>query len=200
MLSLAEVYLADRQTPKQYARVENSEFAFRQLAKHRRTFKTEAEKEIFERIAYCLIDQPRAAGGRIYAAIPEVKEHFDKVLEAIQENFPSPEPPVVSSPDLLLGTQTSPLTGVATILSDPENFGIVRELVTEVIASENELKSEQKKDLAALSLIRKALNNLQGALASIRSGASRNGLAGDLTRVSELAEEIRRELDDDTVN
>jgi len=50
MLSIAEAYLEDRGTPKQYGKIEKSEYAFRQLLKMRRKFKAEAEKEVFERI------------------------------------------------------------------------------------------------------------------------------------------------------
>ena len=195
MLSLAEAYLEDRGMPKQYGKVEKSEYAFRQLLKMRRRFKTEAEKEVFERIAYCLIDQPAAAGGRVYAAIPDVREHFEHIVPALQRQIP-PATPKASQVHVepLLGGQASSLLGLADALSDKKNYEKTREIVTEVIASRKSVERESKKENVAISLVGRALSALTDALAAIRAGASTTGIPGDLDKLDAVSRQIRDQI------
>ncbi|HEV2550421.1 MAG TPA: hypothetical protein VGU20_24120 [Stellaceae bacterium] len=196
MLSLAESYLEDRGITKQYGKVEKSEYAFRQLLKMRRRFKTEPEKEVFERIAYCLIDQPTAAGGRVYAAIPDVREHFEHIIPALQEHIKPPKNETASRTAVtpLLGGQPSPLLGLAEALSDKKNYGKTRDVVTEVIATRKSIERETKKENAAISLIGRALSLLSDASMAISEGASTTGILGDLDKLTALVQKLRSQI------
>jgi hypothetical protein len=57
-LDYAEQYLEARDIPNKYTQVDSKEYAFIQMVRTRKKWKaTEAEKEVFEKAAFCLADE-----------------------------------------------------------------------------------------------------------------------------------------------
>ena len=193
MLEFADRYLESRDKPGQYEEVEADEYAFRQLYKNRsKLFKTEGQRNVFEQISYCLIDDPE--GGRLYEKIPSTGKYFGKVVTKLREELKL-QPLVVKSTDGdLLGGLPDEVSDVLVAVEDEKNSTKIREIVIEIVEGEIAREKEQKRTDFVLAQVRKASTALIEALNGITESTDKTGIANQLDSISKSVEQLRKWL------
>lgn len=193
MLEFADRYLESRDKPGQYEEVEADEYAFRQLYKNRsKLFKTEGQRNVFEQISYCLIDDPE--GGRLYEKIPSAGKYFDKIIGALRDELKLE--PVVTAPTDgdLLGSVPDEISDVLAAVEDGKNSAKVREIVIDIVEGEIAKEKEQKRTDFVLSQVRKASTALIEAINGITESTEKTGIANQLDSISNSVEKLRKWL------
>ncbi|MES2181955.1 MAG: hypothetical protein V4493_07630, partial [Pseudomonadota bacterium] len=139
LLSYADAYLADRGWPDEYHRLEQTKYAFMELRKSReKHFKSVPEKNCFEKLAYCLIDDS-ANGGRLYETIPSAAKYFDAFVTRLRDDFDLKPKPIATKAgfsDLFGELEESTLGDVLETLSDPSKYTQIRDIAMDVVTAE----------------------------------------------------------------
>lgn len=181
-LDYADQYLEARDTPKSYSEVDAKEYAFIQIVRTRKKWKaTEAEKEVFEKAAFCLTDEA-GEGKRIYSEIPKVADHLDVVIESLSDEF-----------DLDTGSldRSAALLKTSEVLSDKANFERARVVIRDAIEAASFAKKDKKKKDNVLILVHKARTTLSEAKDSITKSSTKEGVEAGLNEIDDLAAAIR---------
>ncbi|MEY9252341.1 hypothetical protein ABH989_006192 [Bradyrhizobium ottawaense] len=181
-LDYANQYLEARDTPNSYSEVDSKEYAFIQIVRTRKKWKaTEAEKEVFEKAAFCLTDEA-GEGKRIYSEIPKVADHLDVVIESLSDEF-----------DLDTGSmnRSAALLKTSELLSDKANFEQARLVIRDAIEAASFAKKDKKKKDNVLILVHKARTALSEAKDSITKSSTKEGVEAGLNEIDELAAAIR---------
>jgi hypothetical protein len=183
MLSYADAYLEDRNKVGQYDLIDKSQYAFKQLHKKRPKIKGESYKEVFEKLAYCLID--KVEEGRIYESVPELADHLNEIIENIEEEFDIEEPASANSDSALLfgGQSFKPLTKVIEVVSNDKNFSQLREITLNVIEAEKTKNREKSKRDFVLIQIKKANTALIEALGALDKKTKRDGISSQISAI-----------------
>jgi hypothetical protein len=191
MLNHAETYLKDRGKEGQYSAVVGAEYAFRQLRKNRAKLTNESKREIYDRLAYSLIDKPE--GDRAYKSVADASKYFDRILGEIKTEFnltgSSTGP---GAGGLLGGGPSAQVAAVLDTLEDQKNQDRVREIVREVITSENLKEQEAKAEDFVLLQVRKAHNALLDAKSGLKKGGTKEGVSPLLNGIDDLVVAIRK--------
>ncbi len=191
MLSHAEAYLNDREKKGQYSAVVGAEYAFRQLRRNRAKVTSESKKEIYNQLAYALIDKPE--GDRAYKSVADTAKYFDKVLNQIKAELHISGSDLKSSKAALLGGGPSAqVAAVLDMVSDQKNRERVREIIREIITSENLKEQEAKAEDFVLLQVRKANNALLDAKADLRKGGTKDGVPALLDEIEASVASIRK--------
>lgn len=189
MLAHAETYLKDRGKEGQYSLVEADRYAFSQLRKFRSDFKTEGKKQVYDQLAYTLIEDPE--GGRAYQAVADTAKYFDQIVDEVKSEFDiKPEPTPKSGTQLLSGGPQAIVAGTLAVLRDEKKRKKVREIIREVIASEEAKKRESKKANFVHSQVKRAKSALQDAAAAIDGKSSKDGIADLLVEIEKSVSKI----------
>lgn len=193
MLEYADRYLASRDKVGQYEEVEEDEYAFRQLTKNRsKLFKTEGQRNVFEQISYCLIDDPE--GGRLYEKIPSAGRFFDKVVSRLREDLKLQPVTTLPFDGGLLGGVPDEVWDVLAAVEDKKNSARVRDIVIDVVEGEVAKEKEQKRSDFVFSQVRKASAALIEALNGITELTEKNGISGQLDSITKSVEQLRKWL------
>lgn len=186
LLSFADSYLADRGCSNEYHLLEQTEYAFIELKKARaKYFKTPVEKNCFDKLAYCLIDDS-ANGGRVYETIPSVAKYFDTFVDRLRDDFDlQPKMNENENADLSLfgAVEKSNLSDVLEALSDPSKFSQIREIAIDVVAAEKLKIKEQGKTTFVLSQVRKANTALIDAANALTDHQDKIGIKPQLESI-----------------
>lgn len=193
MLNFADAYLASRGKPGQYHLIEDTKYAFQQLRKTRssKAIKSEAERNIFEQVAYCLIDKPE--DGRLYESIPAVGRYMPKVLEALKAELPLKKAEKKGGHDLL-GGKDDVLVEVAEAVESKSNLEQVRAIVSEVVAAESAKEKERKRGDFVLWQVRKANAALVEAVNGITEDTDHSGIPAQLKSIEGSIDLLRKWL------
>ena len=195
---LAVEYLKSRGKENMWSEVEDSNYAFDRLHSSSKKLKKRSDKDIFKDISFVLIDEPDEAGERLYTVIPEVQEHLDLVVNALQEEFPEDNDNETSglTEEGYFGDGDESVTQVAkniallnNICSSKESSQRAREIVSQVLDDQRNLKKEKVKENYLINMLKRALSNVNNA--SMHCGkynCKRDG-------VSEQISQIRQRLD-----
>ena len=194
MLAHAEAYLKDRNKEGHYSLVEGREYAFRQLRKFRTKLDSEAKKEVYDQISYAVIDDPE--GDRAYQAVADVSKHFTSVVSTLQAEFglTGQQLSTVTGGDLLGGGPGKTVAAVLAVLRDDKKREKVRDVVREVLASENEKARERKKENFVFSRIKKSGELLSEAVQARRDDTPKTGIAELLDSIDESVSGLRKWL------
>lgn len=194
LLGYGDAYLTDRGWPNQYHRLEQTKYAFMELRKAReKRFKTPAEKDCFEKLAYCLIDDS-SNGGRRYEAIPSAAKYFDEFVLRLRDDFNLTPKPIIShsvTTDLFGEPEESNLGDIIETLSDPTKYDQIREIVIDVVDSEKLKQKEKEKTTFVLTQIRKANSILIDASNSLTNHQDKKGIQSQLDSLNASIEKIR---------
>jgi hypothetical protein len=199
MLSLAEAYLEDRSKPRQFRLIDKSEFAFRQLIRAREKFRTQSEKQILEKLSYCLIDAP--AGGRVYAAVPDLGKYLDQVVETIRVELGSGAH--VSEKQRaaakVLGVTAVKIDPVVAVIENEDNFPRIRQIISDVIETEKFRQRQANKETKAASALAKAAQLIASAISSWDKAKSRSKkeASKQVDAIERLIEKLRAKIDAD---
>ncbi|OAM52692.1 hypothetical protein A7981_04365 [Methylovorus sp. MM2] len=193
LLNYADAYLADRGWTDEYHRLEQTKYAFMELRKAGSKIKIAPEKLCFEKLAYCLIDGS-TGGGRLYEAIPSAAKYFDQFVTRVRNDFdltPKPIETDGAALDLFGAADESNLGDVLEVLSDPNKFEQVRDIVTDVVTAEKLKLKEIEKVTFVLSQVRKANTALLDSTAALTDHQEQKGIEDQLASIEKSIEKIR---------
>jgi hypothetical protein len=194
MLGYADAYLGTRGKAGQYHLIEDTKYAFQQLRKTRssKAIKSEAERNIFEQVAYCLIDKPE--DGRLYESIPAVGRYMPRVLDALKAELPLKKAERKGGHELLGGGEGGDLVEVAEAVERTENLEKLRAIVSEVVAAESAKEKERKRGDFVLWQVRKANSALVDAANGITEDTEQSGVAAQLQSIEKSIALLRKWL------
>jgi hypothetical protein len=198
MLFYAENYLENRDKVGQYNLLDRAEFAFRQLHKRRSKIKGEPYKEVFEKLAFCLID--KSEEGRLYQSIPDLADHLDKIIENIEEEFDIEDEEASAGTKLLGGQNYGSLNGVIKVLTDEKNYEQARTIAMDVIEGEKVKQKEKSKRNFVHSQVKKANTALLEAVAAIDTKTKKEGISAQAESIEASIEKIKAWLGDEDKN
>lgn len=166
MRELADNYLTSRGQKNEWSLLDDSKFAFQELNKAIQQL-SGTDKEIFKEASFALIDDTSKTG-RLYAAIPKIKEFLAPVKEGLFEAFPLPETTADSTAEQAFGgakskTGKSAAALVAAMSSDDASKEKARNVIIEVIDSQDEKAKEKNAADYLFKCIRKASEQIQNA-------------------------------------
>lgn len=197
MLDDAEQYLADRGLTNHYSMVSKKEYAFRELQKHRRKCNDdEARKQFFTSVSYVMLDDPEAAGKRLYERIPDAFRHLDALSNAILEELAAPAGGISSIEGddgiELLGTDASgSLTDATERLRDPLNRAKARDVVRDTLEEMLDLERERRDAQFCARCVQNAHAKLQSALSALDASTDTEGIAQSLEGIEQAVAEMR---------
>jgi len=189
MLSYAETYLEERDKVGQYDLVDKAEYAFRQLHKRRSKIKGEPYKEVFEKLAFCLID--KAEDGRLYQSVPDLANHLNEIIENIEEEFKVEESIDQTGISLLGGQSFSSLAGVLKVINQEQNHEQLRTLTLDVIESEKYKNKEKTRQDFVHSQVKKANTALVEAVSAIDKKTKKEGIASQIKAIEGSLQKIK---------
>ena len=198
MLFYAESYLENRDQVGQYDLVDRAEFAFMQLHKRRSKIKGEPYKEVFEKLAFCLIDN--AKEGRLCQSIPDLADHLDKIIKNIEEEFEIEGVDSSEGTNLLGGQNFNSLNEVIKVLSDDKNYEQARTIAMDVIEGEKVKEKEKSKRNFVQSQVKKANTALLEAVAAIDNKTKKEGIAPQIHSIEDSLKQIKDWLGDEVKN
>src|SRR5262249_15651083 len=151
-------------------------YAFIQIARTRKKWKaTEAAKELFEKASFCLTDEAGEGKG-VYAEIPKVADHIDKVVESLVSELEKD----VSG----LGDDAAKLRGASTI-SEQDKFDKARDVIRDAIEAAAFQKKDKKKKDYVSALVQKARVALADAKNNISKQSSKRGIIDALNEIDQ---------------
>lgn len=199
MLDDAEQYLADRGKPNHYSLVIRKKYAFGELQKcRRRCNNDEARKYLFTSISYVMIDDPDAAGKRLYERIPDAFKFLEPLTEALRTELPAfPSPPAIAGPpdngglDILGGQSTGEIVDAAQRLRAPDNQAKAREVIRDTIEEMRDRERERRDAQYCLRSVQQAHTKLQSALSALDGSAATEGIEESLANIEQVVAGIR---------
>ncbi len=204
-LDLAEAYLEDRGVAREYHRVADAELSFDKLREGRNKANTEAEGDLFEKIAYTLIDDPDSGQGRNYSAVQNVQKYLPSITEQLKEELSVNGEGIESGES---GEESDPFDGllppedsggfayVAVAINKPEYREIVRETAIAVIDNESAKEKFKQNTKAAFTLTKKAHTSLRNALNALDDQSDLIGLGTQLDEIEQTIVQLRGRLSD----
>jgi hypothetical protein len=181
-LDYAEQYLEARDISNKYSEVDGKEYAFIQMVRTRKKWKaTEAQKEVFEKAAFCLTDEA-GEGKRIYAEIPKVADHLIEVVESLSSEFDIETKGV---------DENTALLRISEVLDDKANFETARVVIRDAIEAATYAKKDKKKKDYVASLVQKARTSLADAKSSIENDSTKDGVVNTLADIEALVADLR---------
>jgi len=198
MLGLAEEFLEQEDEPNRYERVDDDEFAFRQLLKARSKLTDETSKDALQQLAFCAIE--KWDEGRLYAVIPRIAENLKEVRKAIETEFPSTPKTKTNQAAALLGLSSIPVDPVSIVLSVKDNRSKVREILADVLEAAAERKREAKRETKVLTRLTRAHELLSSALADLESAADKDSLSRKVAEISATVAQLCKKLDDESAD
>jgi hypothetical protein len=199
MLADADIYLEDRNKEGQYHLIDETFYAFQQLGKNRAKLKSEGAKSVYDKIAYCLIDES-AEGGRLYDLIPAAGRYLPQVIESVREEWQLQEKETQAGDVALLGGEKTKFGDVLEVLDEEDKRGKIREIVRDIVTAEELKEKEKKRKNFVLSQIRKANTALVDAFNAITGETEKAGIAAQLKSIQEVLQKIKSWVDADPKN
>ncbi|MCC8368668.1 MAG: hypothetical protein LN573_01085 [Rickettsia endosymbiont of Oxypoda opaca] len=198
MRAYAAEYLKTRGKENYWSEISENEFAFRKLIQSRSKRTSIGEQELFKEAAFVLIDDPEAVGERLYEAIPNTEKHLDLIKLKLQEEFNVELPKQHKDIDQIFCVSNSadsidiPLSRE---ISKPENGNRVREIITEIITSQKELKKDMLNAHYLLKKLAKANSELAAAVEhGLRPETHREGAEKQLKIMEDYISKIYKWL------
>lgn len=200
MRGYAAEYLRTRSKENFWSEVSKDEFAFRKISESRRKMSDApvGRKELFKQAAFVLIDSTEK-DGRLYEAIPGIYQYLDQVEKKLQEHFKvQPAKADKKIDDLFGGQAKSDISGpLANEIQKDANSSQAREIITEVIDAQKELKKEAKNAGYLLKKVADANADLQAAiLDGLKAESTVNGVEEQLRQLEGKIADIRTWLAD----
>lgn len=194
MLNEVDKYLAQRGNPKKYHLVESAKHAFAEIVVGRSKLADEGKKDIFKKISYCLLENTSKAGGRLYKAIPDVKDYLGPVTELLKEELPLDnyrEGGNTDDLDELFGKADHEYISLSKAIDDPQNKDMVLDIVQEVVEDENTRKKHKLNAGTVLKFLTRANTDLNSAVNVLNKKTDKKGIMEQLETIIGHAERIK---------
>lgn len=195
MRDYAATYLEKRDKRHQWSLVSDREYAFRELIKNRERIDGAGTKQLFEDMAFALIDDPE--GGRLYQAIPDTRKYIATIKTQLIRTFKLSKAPIQQN-DGVLGpaAETGSDFALAEEISKPDNVAAAREIIRECIENQKSLEKDKKSAKFLTDRLARVNGLLAEAVASgLRPESSTEGVAAQLQEIEESIRKIRLWLD-----
>lgn len=175
MRNYAAEYLRTRNKENRWSFVSKDEFAFRKICESRRKMNDApiGKKELFKQAAFILIDTTEKEG-RLYESIPGIYQFLDHIEEKLQGHFRVQPAKDDQKIDDLFGQKAKDdISGpLAKEIQKGENAKAAKEIITEVLEAQKELKKEAKNAEYLVKKIADANADLQAAIQDGLKGES----------------------------
>ena len=202
MRNLATEYLDSRGKTNAWSEVSGDKYAFQELLKALNGTPSASDKEIIKQASFALIDDSGGAGERLYAVIPKVKVHLEAVKAGLAEAFPIQPSELDETAEIAFGNARleeistaappSSIALVAEIRRDAESVKKAREIVVEVIRSQDEQDKERDAADFLAKTLRKANSLIQNAVGhGLRPETSLAGVKAQLDQIAAGVDAIR---------
>ena len=89
ILDLGAEYLETRNKKNVWSTLDGTEHSLRKLAKSLNDQSSTADKEVLKSLAFVFIDDPDAAGERLYNFIPKIGTHLQAVKSNLESQLPT---------------------------------------------------------------------------------------------------------------
>ncbi len=196
-LEYARDYLKKRGKEHQWSQVSQQEHAFKRIVENRNGLEAGAKK-LFEEASFALIDDPE--GGRVYEAIRLMKKHFPRVKEELQNEF-KVVPEGLPNPALaLLGGGAIPSIDMplAVEVEKEPNREKAREIIREVISSQEQLDRDKQSSTFLLKRLQKANSLLiEACNLGLKPESVRTGVKEQIESIETNIAEVKRWLGPD---
>lgn len=185
LLTYVDQYLESRNKPKKYQEIQNEKFAFEAIVKGRKKLGVEVDKkEIFQTVAFSVIEHPLPGMGRLHSFIPKIVENIDQIIERAQQEFPSDEPTSMEDEDyaggLLGGAEIEvDLDNLAKTLDKEENRVNTVHVAKDVIDAEE----DRQQRFTVIQKIQRANSLLQDALNIFDEDTEQDGIESQLESI-----------------
>lgn len=182
----AAKYLESIGHPDEWSRVDQSEYAFKQIVAGRKNLNNPGDKELFQEIAQAMLQVP-ASGERLYSQIPKVAKHLSSIATKLQEELQielreSEEDDL----DLLLGgdTETDDTNAqIAAGIRDANDPETVVKTVKTVLETVEALDNEKKKKSYIFDQVKKAATFLTNAVSNWDDSMSKEGVGKQIENI-----------------
>lgn len=194
MRNLAAEYLETRGKANTWSEVSGDKYAFQELLKALSATDSASDREIIKHAAFSLIDDSGGAGERLYAVIPKVKVHLEAVKIGLAEAFPLAAPEVDEAAEMAFGSGKQEdsavpapppaIALVAEMRKDEESLKKARDVVIEVIRSQDEQGKERETADFLVKTLKKANTLIQNAVGhGLRPESSVAGVKAQLEQI-----------------
>jgi hypothetical protein len=193
-LEYARDYLKKRGKDHQWSQVSQQEHSFKRIVENRNGLDAGAKK-LFEESSFVLIDDPE--GGRVYEAIRLMKKHFQKVEEELKNEF-EVNPEAVPNPTLVLlggcGIPSIDMSLAEEVGKEP-NREKAREIIREVISSQEQLDKDKQSATFLLKRLQKANSLLIEACSiGLKPESLKTGVKGQVESIEYSLTQVKRWL------
>jgi hypothetical protein len=198
LIDFVDDYLESRDTPRIYSHVVKEQHTFRKLYENRAKLPTEQDKQILDQIAYKLIDDPGKGGlGRVYAAIPDIRQGFKKIMLALEEDLPKPKEPKKPKSEItkakkLLGGSSNKSSWVLDAVKSKENTEKVIDIVVDIVETERQSSRIKKDANVVLTKVQAANTALKSALHFANDKAAKKGVQEQIMEVENSLKELKK--------
>jgi len=182
----AAKYLEAIGHPDEWSRVDQSEYAFKQIVAGRKNLNNPGDKELFLEIAQAMIQVP-ASGERLYSQIPKVARHLSSIAAKLQEELQIELRETEEDDlDLLLGGDTEvddTNAQIAAGIRDAQNPEAVVKTVKSVLETVDALDNEKKKKSYIFDQVKKAATYLTNAVSNWDDSMSKEGVGKQIENI-----------------
>jgi hypothetical protein len=196
LLTYVDQYLESRGTPKKYQAIEQQKFAFEAIVKGRKKLGEDVDKkDIFQTVAFSVIEQPLPGMGRLHSFIPKIADNIDPIIGRAIEEFPSAD---VENPEeedfaggLLGGNDIQvDLTNLVSTLDKEENRGNVVHVAKDVIEAEE----DRQQRFTVIQKIQRANSLLQDAVNIFDDDTEKDGIESQLESIESHIADLKGKL------
>ena len=193
---LGAEYLETRDKKNLWSLLSETEHTFKRLNKTMKGQKSPADREVLKELAFTYIDDPDAAGERLYTFIPKLGKHLSSVKSELRKEFKSqPNPQVDDEAANAFGGSKVPdpkaedMNLLAQIYSSSAELTKAHDVIVSTLESEKEKISDITKSKFMLKQIQKSQTALKDA---INLGMTPEAdLEGALTQLDEIEASIK---------
>ena len=196
---LGSDYLESRGKKNIWSLLSETEHTFKRLNKTMKEQATPADKEVLKQLAFTYIDDPDAAGERLYTFIPKMGKNLPKLKEKLKIRFPDQDSaPLDSDAASAFGNvgKTVETSGdmnlVAQINDSSANLAAAQDLIVDTLEGEKEKTREKTASKFLLDHVQKSQTALTQAVnLGLIPGANTDGVEVQLSALEEKIELIR---------
>lgn len=195
LMTYVDEYLKSRNIPKQYDKIQDDKYAFEAIVKGRKKINDENKKDIFQTIAFSVIEKPLAGMGRLHSFLPKIADNIETIIERAQQEFPLEDQLAMDDDDLdggLLGDSSfeQDLINLEITLDKEENRTNVVQVVKDVIDAED----DRRQRFTVIQKIQRANTLLQDAITMFDDDTECEGIASQLESIKALVAELEGKL------
>lgn len=173
----AEKYLESTGHEDEWSRVDDKEYAFKQIVASKKKIEKErnqGDKDLFVAVTNALLTEP-VKGDRLWKKIPDIKDHFDDVAKSLGQEFETNSISDIEGLELLGGEEIGDMNGaksaqLASVLREKNDNKKIVEVVDKVLKFHEDIQDELDKQKFVFNKVSSAASNLNNACEHMKTG------------------------------